>query len=57
MQAAMVKFLPLLGQRAHFFTLLSLTLLGTVGVSTVSYHFIEAPAMEWGKRLARRFQV
>jgi peptidoglycan/LPS O-acetylase OafA/YrhL len=54
LQAAMIKFLPPLGQRFHFLTLLFLTLLGTVGVSAASYRFVEAPAMQWGKRLAQR---
>jgi len=54
MQATIVKFIPPLEQRTHFLVLLVLTLLGTVGVSALSYRFIETPAMRWGKRLARQ---
>ena len=53
-QSALIRFLPSLGQQAHFWVLLGATVPITIGVSALLYRFIERPAIEWGRRFTAR---
>ena len=54
MQYALLTLAPNLNQMAHFWVLLAGTTVGTIAVSRVLYHYIEAPGIHAGRALARR---
>jgi len=54
MQAALLKWLPQLGQPAHFWLLLGLTLPATILASALLHRLIEVPGMKWGRKFADR---
>jgi peptidoglycan/LPS O-acetylase OafA/YrhL len=53
-QYVILKFAPDLSRLAHFGLLLAGTLVISIAVSLALYRYVEAPAMDLGKRLARR---
>ena len=56
-QAALLKWLPGLGQMAHLGALLSLTVPATFAVSVFLHHYVETPGIKLGRTLAGRAGV
>jgi peptidoglycan/LPS O-acetylase OafA/YrhL len=56
-QAALLKWLPQLGQVAHFWVLLGLTASATIAISTLLHRLVEVPGMKFGHALAERLGV
>jgi peptidoglycan/LPS O-acetylase OafA/YrhL len=53
-QAALLQWLPQLGQAAHFGMLLGLTLPATILVALLLHRWVEVPGMNLGRKLAGR---
>ncbi|HKQ36464.1 MAG TPA: acyltransferase, partial [Verrucomicrobiae bacterium] len=53
-QYCLLKLAPGMAQPFHFVLLLALTILTSIAFSAVLYRYVEAPATNWGKRLAAR---
>ena len=55
-QYMLLRYLPGLPQRVHFWTLLAATTAGTILVSALLYRYVEAPGIRLGRKLAPRLR-